>query len=119
MKRDWELVREILTKLEEFDSTQKALYPKDVEGYSEEAVSYHIHLLYQAGLISATISATLNGPISGIATSLTWDGHEFLDTIRTTKSWNRIKEFLLEKGLDMSFEAIKKAGSYVIENVLS
>lgn len=113
------MVRIVLTKLEELDSTQKALYPREIGGYSEELISYHFSLLYQAGLICASISPALNGPISGIATGLTWEGHEFLDNIRSNTAWSKIKKYISEKGLELSFESIKKAASLIISNVLS
>ena len=51
MKRDMELVRLILLKIEEkYRST--AIYDLKVTGYDMETVAYHCKILNEAGLIS-------------------------------------------------------------------
>ena len=117
MKRDWELVRKILTALESKSSTQDILNPKEVEGYNEETVSYHIQLLIEAGLIEGTCSKVLNAPLHCVAYRLTWGGHEFIDEIRTDTVWNKVKRILTDKGIELSFESIKIAVKAVISDV--
>jgi hypothetical protein len=50
MKRDWDLIREILLNLEGMESTQDDLSPEALPPHSPDAV---VHLLKQAGLIEA------------------------------------------------------------------
>ena len=116
MKRDWELVRKILTQIEELDSSERSLKPSALEGYTSGVVSYHMSLLKDAGLIEATCSQPLSGQLQCIATSLTWDGHEFLDKIRSDTTWGKIKSLAKTKGLDLSIEVIKNAATTVIGN---
>ena len=68
MQRDWELIRTILLRLEDLKSTQDQIVPDKVEGWDQEAVSYHIHLLHEAGLIRAIESETLSEPMWACAT---------------------------------------------------
>ncbi|MGP9592975.1 DUF2513 domain-containing protein [Halomonas sp. AOP42-C2-25] len=91
MKRDWELVRKILVQVEELDSSEKSLKPSDFEGHLSGVVSYHMSILKDAGLIQATCFQPLSGELSCTATGLTWDGHEFLDKIRSDTTWGKIK----------------------------
>lgn len=116
MKRDWELVRKILTQIEELDSSEINLKPSALEGYMSGVVSYHISLLKDAGLIEANCLRPISGELQCVATSLTWDGHEFLDKIRSDTTWGKIKGLAKTKGLDLSIEVIKNAASTVIGN---
>ncbi|MGH8472991.1 MAG: DUF2513 domain-containing protein, partial [Gammaproteobacteria bacterium] len=50
----WELIRQILRKVEDKPDTQGLVHPNQFTGYAEETVSYHMWLLDQAGLIEAT-----------------------------------------------------------------
>jgi len=90
MKRDLDLIREIMLKIEADQKPDG--HPKRIEiaDCSADEISYHIGLLAEAGLIHA---ATLSGDDrrEHYATGLTWQGHEFLDAIRDNNAWNRIK----------------------------
>ena len=111
MKRDWDLVRQGLLSLEQTETGQ--LMPSDVPGWDAQAVSYHMRLLDEAGLIRARCIST-NAGLSCVGLSLTWSGHELLDSIRTNTVWNRIKGLVREKGLDLSFEVVKDAARSVL-----
>jgi len=52
MKRDMDLVREILLKMEElpFDS---GFHDVEIEGRSDDEITYHAMLLHEAGFIEA------------------------------------------------------------------
>lgn len=118
MKRDWELVRAILAKVEETESTQSTVNPNEFLGYSEELVSYHIYILEQSGLIEATCSKSLNNPMFCLARSITWNGHEFLDKIRNDTIWKKIKAKASEKSIDLSFDTIKSIATAILTQVL-
>jgi hypothetical protein len=115
MQRDWDLIREILAVLEARDTTHGGLGPDAFPDHPKEVVSYHFHLLHQAGLIDATIKKTANTGIFGIARSLTWEGQEFLDKIRNDTLWNKIKSTVKDKGLDLTFDTIKAAAAALIK----
>ncbi|WP_265754876.1 DUF2513 domain-containing protein [Avibacterium sp. 21-594] len=53
-----------------------------------------------------------------MAINLTWQGHEFLDKIRSDTAWNKIKQIIKTKGIDLSFEAIKLAGKSLLVSLL-
>ncbi len=119
MVRDWELVRNILFSMEARETTLGNLAPESIEGYNPEVVSYHIYIMEEAGLIEATCFKSSNAPIRCIASSLTWDGHEFLDKIKNETIWVKVKNQIKTKGLDLSFEVIKIAATKVVENALA
>ena len=105
MKRDMDLIRQMLLKIEE--------HPYDLdwvelkfEGHSPEEISYHVMLLAQAGLIEADNLSTLGGP-QWKAKSLTWQGQEFLEASKDEGRWNKTKKLVKEKGGGMVFEVLK------------
>jgi hypothetical protein len=118
MKRDWDLIKTILLKMEDLGDTSSVLRAEQVPGYDRENVSFHFQLLHQAELIVAECSRTVGGPLSCHGCHITWQGYEFLDTIRCDTIWNRIKKTAREKGLDLSFSAIKAIGSEILKSVL-
>ncbi|KVN98184.1 DUF2513 domain-containing protein [Burkholderia ubonensis] len=93
MKRDMDLIRELLLKLEALP-----MQPRDVayiysdvvpvDGYHADQIDYHLQLLEQAGLVDAGGLGGGDGP--GIAFSrLSWAGHDFLDAVRSPDVWDR------------------------------
>ncbi|WP_421331990.1 DUF2513 domain-containing protein [Aeromonas veronii] len=64
MKRDWDTVRDVLTKLEGLPNTDRYLSLGNFELTDEEAaytISYHMELLIEAGLVEGKMSRVLGG----------------------------------------------------------
>ncbi len=109
MKRDWDLIREVLIEIEALDThtRDKKQYevryrePKDTDGKAEQAF-----LLYDAGFIGAIDAGSNDGPAL-ISPKLTWQGHELLETMRSKPVWERVKKMATEKGIELSFDSIK------------
>ena len=106
MTRDLDVARRILLEVE---SRQEpwGYFDLAVEGVEPEAVSYHVKLLAQAGLVEADDTSTM-GTFQWNPTSLTWQGHEFLDAIRNDTVWRKTKEVVAEKGGGLPFDIIKE-----------
>jgi hypothetical protein len=107
MKRDMDLVRQILLEMERRSSYVEQLKPITIEGRSDEEVSYHIMLLHEAGLMEAS-GMTGGGRLHWIPQSLTWEGHEFLDAARDDTRWNKMKVMVKEKAGAVGFEVVKQ-----------
>ena len=120
MKRDMDLVRNILMKGEE---QEHGFFPNPlrIEGYSDEAVGYHASLMVEAGLVVARAYnyAGGNSPTATLV-SLTWEGHEFLEASRNEGRWNKAKQAAGSTGgmvlgvlktvlIDLATQAAKKA----------
>lgn len=105
MKRDMDLVREILLHAEALSSGYVNDVP-ELEGYTEEQVGYHIYLMEKAGLVDAADSSTLESDSpSAILLNVTWQGHDFLDSIRDPEIWKQTKEVARRAG-GFSFELL-------------
>lgn len=105
MKRDWELIRKILLKLEHQPEASGYLDFESIKGFKPEKVAYHFDMMQQAGLISGKAS-------------ITWAGHEFLDSVRNDTAWNKIKSTIIEKGLGITFDSIKAAAAFYVSKLL-
>ena len=86
-KRDLNLIRDILFEVEKHPYTG-SFFDIDVEGYDEDAISYHVLLAEEANLIEAYDDSSTQGrrfkPIR-----LTNYGHDFLDAARNDSIWNK------------------------------
>src|SRR3990172_5582998 len=105
MKRDMDLVRDLLMALEKQDSYD-GFTDLSIEGYSEDQISYHVLLIHEAGLIEAMDMSTFGGP-SWKPVRLSWEGHEFLDASRDDSRWSAAKAPLAMAGGGLAFEVLK------------
>lgn len=98
MKRDMDLVRLMLLKVEEHPH---GFAPDDLalDGYTQEQIGYHAKLLGEAGLVDATDVTCMGDPSpAAIIVSLTWQGYEFLESARDVRVWDEAKARLAKVG---------------------
>jgi hypothetical protein len=100
MKRDMDLIRELMLKLEDLPVPTAGMAVVDatkvgVEGYTTEQIDYHLSLLEQARFIhGGGLDIGMSGPGFGSGVgfcSLTWAGHDFLDAMRSPDVWDRTR----------------------------
>jgi Hypothetical protein (DUF2513) len=108
MKRNWETVRELLAKVEECSLPVEMVRLSDFPTERAAEVSYHMSLLIEAGLVKGQMVQT-NGPEvkDFFGQRLTWEGHEFLDSIRSDTVWAKTKKVFVEQGVSMTFDLVK------------
>jgi Hypothetical protein (DUF2513) len=108
MKRDMDLIRKILIKIEDLPTYDKQV-EIEVKDYAPENIQYHLKLLHDAKFIEVLNDGTseLWVKVNITPTSLSWEGHEFLDAIRNETVWNKTKEIVKEKGVGLAFGIIK------------
>jgi len=107
MKRDMDLVREILLDLnrrEEYESLPSA-DSYQLREYSQAAVAYHLQIMREAGLVAFP---DLHPGSVGRArrATLTWDGHEFVDQIRDPSKWSRVKAIVEERTGSVTYHGL-------------
>lgn len=110
MKRDMDLIRELMLLLEDrpipaFGIEWLAPETIQVAGRGAAEIGYHLSLLVQAGFIEAGGADTTGMRLSpGIAfRGLSWTGHDFLESVRSPDVWDRTKE------------AAKSAGGFTVD----
>jgi Hypothetical protein (DUF2513) len=122
MKRNWEIIRAILLKLEESSTPNTYLNAEVITEFPMQEVAYNMRLLKEANYIDAKILELSSGSGeigAAIAIRLTNTGHEMLDTIRSESVWSKVKETFKSKGVEMTFDLVLTVGKKVMETILS
>lgn len=95
MKRDMDLIRTILLKVEadqtlsgSFQAVNAATF--GITDHGDAEVIYHLVMLVEAGFLAGNTKLAATGQI--IISKLTWKGHELLDDIRDPEIWRKTKE---------------------------
>jgi hypothetical protein len=107
MKRDLELVREILLWMESLPEGSAANQEPEIPERTEEEIGFHAHLMEQAGLITA---ADIGGAFAmtplAMPLSITWKGYEFLDASRDSGLWEKAKKNVIGPAAGVSFTVL-------------
>ncbi|AWP30754.1 DUF2513 domain-containing protein [Paenibacillus sp. Cedars] len=106
MKRNMDIVREVLLLTEslgpEGKHPEKVPYKSSwIDGVDDVDFYYHVKILEEAGFISTfqldrdfDWDTNTAGPEKYYPVTLTWQGHEFLDSIRDNENWSKVKKTL-------------------------
>jgi hypothetical protein len=120
MKRDWDLIRDVLIEVEALNPAQfediryGPLRQSDNVAKDSQAV-----LLWKAGFIEGVDASSMDLGDSVIAQELTWSGHELLDTIRSKPVWEKIKSTAQEKGIELTFDTVMALGKAAVAWIIS
>ena len=107
MKLDKDLVREILLQVEASPDPM-AMVEIIAPDHSQEEIAYHVQILDEAGFIEALNLSSMSG-YDWRPKRLTYQGHEFLDTIRDAEAWRITKETAKNAGV-ASIKALFEIG---------
>jgi hypothetical protein len=112
MKRDLNLVRLILLKIEETAPGQ-SVFHLTFEGFDPDIIAEHVEILHEAGLIEAILSRSMNNLGVLVISNydirrLTWEGHDFVANSRNKNIWEQFQLTVKEKGGDISFSVAKQ-----------
>lgn len=113
MKRDMDLVREIMLAVEDDVLTFGDGADEERFAATRDVVLGHLHIMQQAGLIEVE-SQLLDGEYD--LRGLTWEGHDFLDTVRDPEVWKRTKEGASKMG-GWTFGLLKDLGAAYLKHV--
>lgn len=96
MKRDMDLIRQILLAIED-SPTGYAPTPLVLPPYSAEEIAFNTLLAVEHGLIDGIDVTSLNGPPAAIPTRLTANGFDFLDAARDQDRWTEARDSIAQK----------------------
>jgi hypothetical protein len=120
MSRDMDLVRELLLRLDAipvgglYTLTAGQDEEISVPGYDPDLINHHLEMMAKAGFIDAPGSWPGAGGIT--YRGLTWEGHDFLDTVRDPEVWKRTKEGASKMG-GWTFGLLKDLGTAYLKHV--
>lgn len=112
MRRDPELIRLLMLKLESWEKPSTAVFNMSYtkllpdNGFSQDELHYHVSQILQKGWVD-TAGAPWHMSISGQFTfaGLTPAGHDFVDSVRDEDVWRLTKD------------GLKGMGSYTLETI--
>lgn len=91
MTRDMDLIRKILFEVESMAAGSSPIVIEFPGEYDQALVNEHVDLMIEAGLLKGRVIKGMNGVVGMIVQGLTWDGHDFLDSIRDPEVWAKTK----------------------------
>lgn len=93
MKRDMDYVREILLDIESKDKPRlRDLLPSGATDTEHAKLVEHLTMLVdEAGFVTGTSSTILSGRKDWLNLRITWQGHDFLDSVRDPEIWRKAK----------------------------
>lgn len=114
MKRNMDLVRLILKKVEECCHGHGFIPIGEdwIEGYSKDEVVYHLQIMDEGDLIVGSDASSMSGP-DYMPMRLTWYGHEVLDGIKNDGIWSEVKKSLGKVGDVASYDVLKALATKV------
>lgn len=115
MKRDMELVRNILLKIENntIKNTNDLLDEHAIKE-DREILVYHLSMLIdQAGLVKG-IPAHSFANKDWLDITLTWEGHDFLSNIQDSNVWSKVLKKLSSVGGSASLDVVKEIAKKIV-----
>ena len=89
-----------------------------LKGYSDDDVLYSFIKLSEAGFINGKPQASGNNPAYVfITTSITYEGHKFIDSVRDDKVWSATKK-ISSKVASISIEMLTTIATNVLSKTL-
>jgi len=106
MKRDMDLIRSILQKVESCEDSYGINSPV-IEGYSEAQIASHLKMLLDGGLIETKdVSGGFQQEDLYVGINLRWDGQDFLSASRDNFLWKKAKETLVDSGVGFTVQSL-------------
>lgn len=120
MKLNQDCVRDLLLYLEENLTLNDHLSVENIslKDYSSEELLYTADKLYEAGYINCSRKIYDNIDLVILVSSITYDGHQFLDNIRDEKVFAKTKS-ILSTLKSVSIEIISETAAKVITNMIN
>jgi hypothetical protein len=103
MKRDLDLVRQLMLQIEALPAAPPVQYR--MSEIEDPVLLAHLEMLIEAGLVNGRISRSQGARGDVISVSgLTWQGHEWIEMVRSQSLWNEVKSAVLDGGGVLTFE---------------
>ena len=118
MKRDLDLIRAILKKVESLPMPAERAN-LEIEGYDFPTIAFHMELLIEAGYLHANVVQSGSGQyVAAWPFRLTWEGCEFLELSQNEKAWTKTKSLAKDKAISMSFAIFTEVLKFCVKEAL-
>ena len=108
MKRDFDLIREILLQIQAAPVSQ-VISSFELDDRGEVEIFEHVKLLLEKGLVKGNSrnSGTGLGGGAFAITGLTWEGYDFIESAMSDTAWKKALTLIKEKGGALTFDILK------------
>lgn len=117
MKRDLNLIRDILLETEKLD--EEGTYGYEIKEYSQAEINYNVWLLIDAGYLNGQVTDYASGGYSIRVKSMTWKGHDYLDAVRNKAIWTKVRRAVEDSFETASLDTVKHLCTTMIEHYLT
>lgn len=104
MKRDWDLIRQILFKVESVPAGE-TIDTIQVEEFNNSTIVEHIRILLSKGLLVGKMYDTNSGT-TDLVKGMSWDGYDFLENARNDTIWKKVMAESKAKGTSTTMVVI-------------
>ena len=113
MKRDLDLVRQLMLQIEALPAAPPVQYR--MSEIEDPVLLAHLEMLIEAGLVNGRISRSqgTRGDVISVS-GLTWQGHEWIEMVRSQSLWNDVKSAVLDGGGVLTFELTKAVAAKIL-----
>lgn len=119
MRLNAECVRDVMLFLEENLELVSFVECSNIEiSHNKDDVTYACAKLIEAGYLSGNTTVDLYGHMTVIINSITWNGHQFLDNVRSNTVWNKTKDVAVKLG-SVSITFLSNIATQVIADIIS
>lgn len=124
MRINYDCIREILICLEDLIVLDENLKFNDVSlddlctdlpDYEKQDIAYSLLMLDEAEYIHAHILNADDSIINIFVFGITFEGHKYLDTVRSSPVWEETKKTFKEKAIEMTIETILLVAKSIIQ----
>lgn len=121
MKLNYNCVRELLLFSEEYLTYSTCIRANDVvfPDFSSDDIVYSAEKLIEAGYLQGSVNTFIGGGQPGITiTSISFEGHQFLDNIRDDGVWKDTKK-ALSKFSSVSLGVINTIATQILTSLIN
>lgn len=119
MKRNINLIKDILLKVEEDPNIQCAFDLGSnpiLTDYTALEITYHIQLIIESGYLKGKLIIPEDSEEAIIAfVELTWEGHEFLQVLKDKEVLSKVLSLTKEGFTSLSFDLVKSLTKQLIQ----
>jgi Hypothetical protein (DUF2513) len=113
VKRDLDLVRQLMLQIEALPASPPVQYR--MSEIEDPVLLAHLELLIDAGLVNGRIARShgTRGDVISVE-GLTWQGHEWIEMVRSQSVWNETKRTVLDQGGALTFELTRAVAANLL-----
>ena len=113
MRIQMDILRDILKVVIDDESQNLTSFDFTGDGISYETIAFHIKILIDEGCLTALDRGTKDSP-AYYCIQQTFKGQQFYDAIEDDNTWQKIKKFIWEHGMEITTQAIAAAAGQIL-----